>query len=269
MASLSLPRPPDVLGVAVFTGIGQTISRIIRRLMETVFSRAFSSPKAFGQAMADLFSFIWRALRWFVSNSEMVIGGWIAIWTSVLSFVFFNDGFATALLLFTSGVMNMTSMVGLAVPAAALANIFAQQLLETIQNSVKTAFKKVLEEIRNFFRKVEDLFNEIGRQIRDFFGGVRNFFTGQTQEDLEMLQLSYKMLALHLDTLSAISPESEPAISAIKTTATTILNHAEAAYEDRKLLGSSASAHAAVEAVNKLQRKLSMQYDLLKHSLVL
>ena len=227
----------------------------------------FSSPKEYFEFIKGLIALFWRGLRWFYDNPETVIVGWIVIWTSVLSFVFFNNDFASALMLFTSGVMNMTSIVGLAVPALALSNIFFQQTLSMLQSGVKVAFKKALDDIRNFFKKVEDELKKVGRDIQDFFKKIGRFFTGQ-ELDFEMLQLSYEMLALRLDPLGSISPESAPTIAAMKKTAARIMKQAKAAHDERELLGSSPSAAAAnADVVQQLQQKLTMQFELLSQSL--
>lgn len=265
LSPLPPPPSPDLLGVAVFGQVGGAIAVSIRQAMEALFGTAFSSPKAFGEFIKNTFGFIWDATKWFWNNSETVIGAWIAVWTSVLSFVLYNDGFGTALMLFTSGVMNLTSMVGLAVPGIALANIFAKQALDMVQSAVKVAFKKALDDIRNFFKKVEDELNKVWQHIRSFFDSIKRFFTGQG--DLEMLQLSYEMLSLQLDTLGTISPASAPAIASMKTTAASMLQEAEKAHEDRKLLGASADVAAKTQTISQLQQKMLMQYQLLSQSL--
>jgi hypothetical protein len=245
-----------------------SISRAIQRLLDPVTRRVKGA--SFGELLKTLVASIWNVIRYVWMNAELVLGGWIAIWTTLLSFVLFNDGVTPALLLLASGAMNATSAVGLAVPAWALANIFAQRFWDMVQNAVRRAFKKVMDDIRNFFKKVEEELSKIWREIQAFFGRVSRFFRlSMGQEDLEMLQISYQMLALRLDTLGAISPSSEATVAAMKRTAATILKQAEAAYEDRKLLGSSADVSVAADTVHKLQQKLTMQYDLLTQSLTI
>ena len=134
------------------------------------------------QDIRRVFATMGRVLAWSWKNPHIILGTWIAVWGVVLSYVALTGGLGMALTLGVGGVMNMTSVMGFAVPLFALFIMLSQEIVPMIWSAIERAayrlFRKAIQEIKEAINKIRQLAERIWEKIQQLFERVRKFVEG-------------------------------------------------------------------------------------------
>lgn len=189
---------------------------------------------------------LWKAMSWIWRNPEKVLGGWLAIWTTLLAYVTTASGVSNALLLVTSGVTNVTSVTGLFTPVFASLILFAKEVIpltwKFLEDSFYRIFRKVKKEFEAAYAKIKDLLNKIFQKMKELIQKVKDVFKKMSQipkelignikksmgklfgaEIQEVLQAE-QSLRSDLDALDKLAPESTEYTDGIRNTSSQLVS---------------------------------------------
>lgn len=119
-------------------------------------------------------------LTWVWKNPQMLVYGWAGVWVAVLGVVMHFSGVVNAMLLGTSGMLNVMNPVGMAVPLLGTFIMFAQSIVPMIWKVLEDAayriFRKVMDGIQKAISKVQELVAKIAKQIKKLMETIQKFF---------------------------------------------------------------------------------------------
>lgn len=118
-----------------------------------------------------------RLVSWVWSNPTTILYGWLGTWISLLTYSIYSTGLASALTLATAGVFNVSSAIGLAVPALALFILFSKTVVPAawswLEQAAYRVFRKVMKELKEAWEKVQKLMAKIWKKMQELFQTIQ------------------------------------------------------------------------------------------------
>lgn len=239
--------------------------------------------KGLGNLLKAIALKIWSTIKFVWKFPTWILNGWIVTWTGLLIYTLFASGIPSTITLLTSGVLNMTSILGFGIPVFAMIIMFSKDVWNFFENAFYRIFRKVKKEFEEAYKKIKELLEKIGKKIEELIKQIKKFFdkVGDTAKkaannvkkgidkikkvfgnELHDIYLAQQALNDDLDELDRLAPETSTYTSSIRTTSNDMVNVAlQSLGRDSSYLGDS------VSFVQGLYGDLLGQYQVLAQEL--
>lgn len=201
------------------------------------------------QILSAFVSGVWKVISYVYKYPQHLLYGWGIGWGFVLLATLVDNGPGPAVLLITSGVLNISSVIGLAIPMFALSLMFAEYIIpatwDFFENAFYRIFRKVKKEFEEAYNKIKEVIEAISKGIKDliekikdlsdkiteFFNKIGGGITDGAKDvgnkikdglsklfgtELQAIQESHQSLLGHLDRLDKLAPEEKSFTDSIR-----------------------------------------------------